>query len=77
MKQSPFDLPDDDEKGEIGETILEENSPMDEPPLRGMPQGETVNDDDDNIANHQKDGPEKGSSSAEEPSSSSTTAHED
>ncbi|CAB9531775.1 hypothetical protein SEMRO_3963_G352240.1 [Seminavis robusta] len=67
MNQSPFDLPDDDEEGEIGETTPEEPTPMDEPPLREMPPVETVNDDDDNIASHQKDEPEKGSSSMEEP----------
>ncbi|CAB9530017.1 hypothetical protein SEMRO_2710_G335260.1 [Seminavis robusta] len=48
MNQSPFDLQDDDEEGEIRETIPGEPTPMDEPPLREMPQVDTVNDDDDN-----------------------------
>ncbi|CAB9518706.1 hypothetical protein SEMRO_957_G224510.1 [Seminavis robusta] len=46
INQSPFDFPDDDEDGEIGETSPEEPTQMDEPPLREMPQVETVNDDD-------------------------------
>ncbi|CAB9523105.1 hypothetical protein SEMRO_1377_G267570.1 [Seminavis robusta] len=67
MNQSPFDLPDDEEEGEIGETTPEESTLMDKPPLREMPPVETVNDDDNNIASHKNDEPEKGSSSTEEP----------
>ncbi|CAB9523774.1 hypothetical protein SEMRO_1454_G274090.1 [Seminavis robusta] len=48
-------------------TTPEEPTPIDEPPLREIPQVETVNDDDDNIASHQKDEPEKGSSNTEKP----------
>ncbi|CAB9517529.1 hypothetical protein SEMRO_863_G212530.1 [Seminavis robusta] len=67
MNQSPFDLPDNGEEGEIGETTPEEPTPIDEPPLREIPQVETVNDDDDNIASHRKDEPEKRSSKTEKP----------
>ena len=72
MNMNPFDLPDAIDEGESPPDLLDDEaeipkSPMDEPPLKEMPEVETVNEDDDNIAVHQKDPPPQGTSTAEDP----------
>ncbi|CAB9518379.1 hypothetical protein SEMRO_929_G221330.1 [Seminavis robusta] len=55
MSQSPFDIPTPMEEGEQEELPPNPPSPMDQPPLSQQPEVETVNEDDENLADHVKD----------------------